>query len=295
MGSRGQRIRELFGGQHHADRHAAGEPLGERDGIGTRAGSGRAQKAPEAPDAGLNLVQEQERAGRVARLAKCFQEARRRRQDAAFALNRLDDHGANVRLHLLLHRVDVAVVDVRHVAELSEALAILRRSGHRERAQRAPVKAVVERDDAGARRFTLGVEVPARQLQKRFVRLRAGVAEERAVHLGAPAKLVGEQDVRRVVEVVRRVDDLRGLIADGFDVRRMRVADGVDRDAGAEVEVLLSGGVFDVAAFAAHEDERCRLVVAVQAALGEREEIRLAGRVVGHRAFGSTLCSRRQR
>ena len=71
-------------------------------------------------------------------------------QHAALALQRLDDDRADVVPHRLLDRLGVSVGDVRHRTERAEALAVLRRARHRQRAERAAVERVVERDDAHA-------------------------------------------------------------------------------------------------------------------------------------------------
>ncbi len=180
----------------------------------------------------------------------------RRDEDAALALNRLDDDRGHVGSHRRLHRVEIAVRDVRHRAHLSEALAVLGRARHRERAHRAAVERVVEGDDALALLFALHVEVVTRELEERLVRLRARVAEERAIEPRALAQLDREADVRLVVIVVRRVQHLASLLRDRGDERRVRVAHRRDGDPRREIEAPLAVDVEQLAPAPALDDER---------------------------------------
>ena len=59
-----------------------------------------------------------------------------------------------------------------------EGIAVVRVGGDRQRAHRAPREAVVEGHEAGATADALGEPVAAGELQARFDRLGAAVAEE---------------------------------------------------------------------------------------------------------------------
>ena len=264
---------EPLGRQHRADGEAAAEALRQRDRVAARAAPVAAEEAPEPTDARLHLVHEEQRARARRRATRSFaRNPRGARQHAALALQRLHDDGAHVVAHLARHRVGVPVRHVRHRTERPEALAVLRRPGHRQRAERASVERVVERDDAHALLLAREVEVVARQLEHRLVRLRARVAEEGAVVARAAAQLVGEADVRRVVEVVGHVHQARRLLGDGAREHRVPVAHRAHGDAGAEVEPAAPVGVEHLAAATAHERERGRLVVGVEALAREGDE-----------------------
>src|SRR4029077_15637104 len=96
-------------------------------------------------------------------------------------LDRLDDDGRGAFADRRARSGRVAErneANRRH--ERPEAVAALRLAGDAERAERAAVEAVLERDDLGP--LGLGARddlIAARQLQRRLVRLGAGVAEER--------------------------------------------------------------------------------------------------------------------
>ena len=202
-----------------------------------------------------------------------MEESRRRRKNAAFALDAFDDDRADVRAHVLLHRVEIAVRNVRDSLDPTEALAVLRRAGQRHRAHRAAVERVVERDELRALRVALRMEVTTRELEQRLVRLRARVAEERAIEAALRAELVGEEDVLFVPEVVRHVRHACGLIGDRRDELRMRMADRAHRDSGTEIEPALPVDIEEIASATAMHDDRRRLVVRIEPLAGDREEL----------------------
>src|SRR5262249_22534374 len=160
-------------------------------------------------------------------------------------------------------RLEIAVLDVHDAFDLSEALSVLRRPGHRERAHRAAVERVVVGDDARAR-LAFRVEPSPRELEERLVRLRAGVAEEGAVEAASLAELLREEDVLLVVEIVGDVNELRRLLGDGRRQAWMRMPDGAHRDARAEVEPPPPFDVEDLASLSAREDHRRGFVVRIE-------------------------------
>ena len=145
----------------------------------------------------------------------------------------------------------------------AEAFAILRRAGERERAHRAAVERVVERDDLLALPAAR-VEVPTRQLEERLVRLRARVAEERAVVAALLAELLREEDVLLVVEIVRDVGELPGLRADRGDPLGMRMTDRAHGDTSREIEPTLAVDIEELAALSTRQHHRGGLVVRVE-------------------------------
>src|SRR5690606_40252807 len=82
--------------EQRAHRKAAAEPLGEGDRIRTDLRRLVSEPAPQAADARLHLVDEEQGARGVAERAQRWQEARWRGGDTALALHRLDDDGGHV-------------------------------------------------------------------------------------------------------------------------------------------------------------------------------------------------------
>ena len=248
MRARRERARERLGREHRADREAAAEALRERDRVGARARPVVAEEASEPADAGLHLVDEQQRAVLVAERAKPREEPARRGEDAALALHRLDDD-----------RRDVGPIAAFTASRSPYATCVTPPTSPKPSRyfgvpviESAPIvrpwNALWNAMIRVALRVALAVEVAARELEERLVRLRARVAEERAVEARALAELVGEEDVLLVVEVVRHVHDAPACSAIAVDERRVRVADGAHRDAGAEVEPAVAVDVEELAA-----------------------------------------------
>ena len=100
----------------------------------------------------------------------------------------------------------------------------------------AAVEGVDQSDDLGGAPL---FPVFAGHLDSALVGLGAGVAEEGLAHARGLAQRLGQGGVLRAVVVVAQVLDLPGLLRYGGGPLRVAVAQGVDPDAGGEVDVLL--------------------------------------------------------
>ncbi len=73
---------------------------------------------------------------------------------------------------------------------------------------------------------------------------------------------MGEFSLRFVPVEIADVDELAGLLGDALDPVRVGVTDGVDGDAGGEIEVAFAVGVLDERPLPLHErDGRGAVVV----------------------------------
>ena len=120
-----------------------------------------------------------------------------------------------------------------------EIVPVLGLPGDRERAQRAAVEGVLQRDDLVLVGADLAA-VRADHLQRAFHGLGAGVGEEAALEPADLGQPLGQRSLVLVVVEVRRVDQQAGLLADDLHDARMRVAERVDADAGDQVQVALA-------------------------------------------------------
>ena len=84
-------------GQHRADRHARGKPLGQRHHVRRDARPLVGEPAAAAAHAALDLVQHHQPAMFVTQPPHALQEFRCGGRDAAFALDGLQQHGSNGR------------------------------------------------------------------------------------------------------------------------------------------------------------------------------------------------------
>src|SRR3984957_5900339 len=96
---------------------------------------------------------------------------------------------------------------------------------------------------------------PARHFDRRLVGLGARIGEENKVGEGRLGEALGIALAFGVLIEVRNVPELRALIRQRFDEMRMGVADRGHGDAGAEVEIALSGGRNEPAALASLESD----------------------------------------
>ena len=147
------------GGEHRAhrraeghegtDRHAAAEALGQGHRVGHDAGLLEGEPRAGAADAGLHLVEDEQRPDLAGDLAGRAQVGRATGPHARLALDRLEDQGGGLLGHGGSQGVDVAP---RHVAdpgdERLERLAVGRLVGQREGTRGAAVEGALGGDDA---------------------------------------------------------------------------------------------------------------------------------------------------
>ena len=163
------RVHDLRLAEHARERQPGGDRLGDRDQVGLDAVVLDREHPAGAAEAGLHLVDDEDDPVPVADRAHAREELRRRDDEAALALDGLDDDRRDVlrrdlRDERALERgergvgVDAAVlVRERHAVDLgrerAEArLVRVRLRGERERQQRAAVEAALEaRSPPGAR------------------------------------------------------------------------------------------------------------------------------------------------
>jgi hypothetical protein len=231
---------------------------------------------PGAAEPRLDLVDDEQDPVLVAQVAQARHELLRRDVVAALALDGLDEDRRHVlrRADLpedpLPEEPEVVVDRVADVGEEGGEVAPLRRLRRRERQRphRPPVEPVEERDEPRPLRDV------ARELHRGLDRLRPRVREEALLGAGArheAADLLREVRHHPVVEVgPRHVDELRGLVGERLRDLGVDVAEGVDRDAGREVEEPVAVGVEHEHPLAAVDDER------VGARVARRDELVVA-------------------
>ena len=152
-----------------------------------------------------------------------------------------------------------------------EVLAIFFLAGDGERAERAAVKGIVQRDDFVFFRINF-VAVRTHHFECAFHGLGAGVAEERAGQAAGFGQALGERTLVGVIVKIGCVQQPPSLLANHLHQTRVRVAQCVDADAGDEVQITLAGRIENVAALAAVEHQRIAGVVLEQVFAFERAD-----------------------
>ncbi len=191
-----------------------------------------------AAHAGLDLVEDQQQPALVAERAQAPQALRRHRAQTALALDRLNHDRGRLIGDRGLERRMVAERDLVEAVDLGpEAFDVFLLAAGRDRRQRAAVEGALEGDDAVALGMALRGMVFPRHLDGGLVGLGPRIGEEDALREGrlaeAPRQLLA---LRHRVEV-GGVPDLPGLGRQRLDQMRMGVAERIDRDARAEIEI----------------------------------------------------------
>ena len=157
-----------------ADGQAAAQSLGERDDVGGEAVVLEAVEPAGAPDAGLDLVGDEDGVVLLAELAQGRGRAGVEGHDAALALHGLEEHAGDLLRGE--HALQGGGVVEGHVHDLGrqgvEALLVVLLAGELHGPRGAAVERVLEGDDDGAR-HALGVGVAAHELQGPLVGLGA--------------------------------------------------------------------------------------------------------------------------
>src|SRR6266702_3987087 len=270
-GMRTRRPVHDFGARHaDAQRHSRRNALGDADDVGLDAGVLDGPPLSGSAGAGLDVIGDQQNAMPVADAPNLLQENVGRDDVAAFALDRLQNDCGNLfgrqrgleqlvfdetrageperfrgRQSFVAAAIRVRIGNVSDARnERREAALLLNlRAGKRKRSHGASVKAAEEADDV------LASSVIARQLQRAFNRLRAGVAVVDAMRAGHGRDCRETFGKRRHLLVIKigagHVDEPGALVLNCPDDLGMTVAGGGDGDAGGEVEILVAIDIFD--------------------------------------------------
>ena len=256
MSRRREDVRQLRVRDERAHREPAAQRLRAGEEIGLHVIALPGEPRARAAHARLHLVDDHQEVLLVAERADALHELVRRRRDAAFALHRLEHDRDRLVVHRGLDGSQIVVVGIGE-ADRQGIVSLLapRLRRRRDRRERAAMEALAHRHDLVAppvRRAPLACE-----LDRRLVRLRARVAEERlATKARDLHELRGEQRRRRVHVEVRAVEHCRRLVLNRLDDLLVAIADVVDADAAREVVVGHAVHVTDRHALAGRQHHR---------------------------------------
>ena len=230
--------RRRLGREARRHRKAAAQRLRHRHDIGRDARPLMREQLARPPHARLHLVEDQQQPVFVADLAQRPQFRRLDDPHAAFALDGLDQDAGRLRPDRLAHRLEVAERDLIEAIDLgAEAIEIFLLSACGDRRQRAAVESPFKRDQPvflglAARRVVL-----ARHLDRALDRLGAGIREEDRVGECQLDQSLRQLLLFRHAVEIGGVPQLVRLRRQRLDQHRMRMTQGVNRDAGAQVQV----------------------------------------------------------
>ncbi len=125
-----------------AHRQAARQRLGEAEDIGREVIVFAGEETPRAPETGLHLVDDEQRAAFPAEFRRAANIFLRGDVDAALALHQFEQHGGGALANNCFQRGKVVVARVVDAGQQGrEGFAVMRLPGGGECAHRAPVKA----------------------------------------------------------------------------------------------------------------------------------------------------------
>ena len=206
---------------------------------GVRPIAGEYEELSGSAGSALHFVRDEQRARSRARVGDRLRRSRRK----SAARRPRPESGSTMIAAVVASTSDRSVAGSdasreRHAGnQRLERLAVVLVPRHRQRAHRPAVERVRERDELRARRLAARVPEAARELQARFDRFGAAVAEERALEPGERGQPRRQLALQRMKVQVRRVRQRRRLLAERARQSRMPVAERRHADARDEVEV----------------------------------------------------------
>src|SRR5439155_15937627 len=230
------------------------------------------EERPRAPEAALNLFRDEQRPPLPAQVGQALQELARGHAHSALALDRLHEDGGGAAADDGRGGREVVPGAEPHAGhQRLERRPVLFGPRQGERAHGPPVEAALKGHELRAAR---GAADAARELHRRFHRLRPRVAEEYLRREGDSGQAVGEGLGRLAVVEVARVNELPRLLADRGRDLAVAITEAVDPDPGREVEIGLAVGVGEASAPAGH-DHQVAVIDRQQRAQGSPRRMRL--------------------
>ena len=218
------------------------------------------EQLARAPESRLYLVEHQQHVSVVAEIADLPQVVVGRHAHAALALDRLEEHKADVRRD---RRIESGDVVEGHIGDSGKqrlkSLVILRLARGRDGGQRAAMERVVGRNDAGSRGAFLG-PVPPRELHTGLVRFGPAVAEEPPLRERVFREQPSQLDLRLDVVEVGHVHQRLRLLAHGLGNGRVAVSQVRHGNSCEEIQIFPAVRIPQARPFAACQRQLTRAI-----------------------------------
>jgi hypothetical protein len=200
----------------------------------------------------------------IAQFTQMSEKTRLCRIDAALALNRLHHDRAGFIRYFAGDRIEIVEITINETAgNRLEAFVIFRLRGGGNGSQGTPVETAVKRDNfALFRTFTVICGKPACEFDRRFVGFGAGVTEKRFRRKRCPGYQLRRQPDRRFVEIdITGMPEFLALGEQCIDQFRILMAQRVDADTGAEIDIFVAVQIPQARAFAVIQNDALGFVV----------------------------------
>ena len=279
-------IGDLLLGHHGAHGHAIGNALGKAHDVGLHAIGLECERLAGAEDAALDLVGDKHGAHFVCQVARRRHKLLGHRVHAAFALNRLEHHSADLASQLLKDRTQLVDVVGRagHKAARQRTEAVLQPilHGGGNGLERTAVETAAHAHD-GIAAVTGPLGVQARELHRALVGLGAGVGKE-----GLPNLLIRSRGTK---------SSGRGLIASGNGIgKHARTIHVVvsklgqqRRDLAALLNVEVIGDMHELFGLCLERREHSRVAMAQAAHTDTSKKVEILAAIVAGELHAVTL------
>ena len=210
-----------------------------------------------AAKAGLNLIDNQQSAGRVGQRARLGKELLRQRTDAALALDSLKQNAADFAGEFCAQVFNVVELDkLKTGNDGLKGRAIFLFVCCRDGSKGTAMEALFKRKKLRSNLLAFSAQnssVRASQLERGLNGFAARVAKVDAVHAGDSGDALGQIGHLVVEVVVGCVDQRAALFGDCFLNHRAAVSQRVDADAAQQVKITIAILVDQMNALARHE------------------------------------------
>ena len=184
----------------------------------------------------LHFVHHQQYIPLLTQLCQALYKVLSHRDDAAFALNHFQQHGAHGTIHQLFDSRQVSGLSVQEAFRQGQKVLVesLLTSGG-QCCQGAPMEGIHQGYDlVGVPLFPI---LPG-HLHSAFIGFRSGIAKKRFRHTGSLAQFFRQSCVLGAVIIIAHMLDFPRLLRHSGNPFRIAVAQGVHPDAGGEIDVF---------------------------------------------------------
>ena len=239
-----------------SDRHPVAERFGHGDDVGSDAVMLGAEPRSGSADAGLYLVNHEQRLGVRTASGDFLDEVDVEGQNASFGTDQFEQHCGGFVTNTVEKLVGTVEGQRMHTLEhRHEPLFFLWLTGRGQSAHRPPVEPSVSGQDVETVRAAMRAPPGACELDRCLIGLGTGVGEEHFAPAEQRDESFGDADLRFGSKQVGRVQQRVGLTGDGPGNVGVCVAEGRNGEAGQEVDVFGAVDVVQIGPRSALEGE----------------------------------------
>ena len=227
-------------GEARSERKASADSFGNGHDVGRNTGVFIGKKFTCPAYTALHFIKDQQQAVLIAQFAQAPQTMRRNRPHTALALNRLNQNSSGFRCDRAVNSLVIRETNLIEAFDLgAEAFEVFGLSTRRNGCQCPAVERTLKRDDPITLRVSIGIMIFARHLDRTFKRFGAGIGKKDSVGKRVVNKPLGQPCAFRDLVKIGGVPQFGGLILQGFDKMRMRMAKRIHGNTGCKIKIAI--------------------------------------------------------